>query len=88
MTFPFFISERLKRKLDKLGKKDKQLAINLSKKIEQITNADFSTINHFKNLKKPLNHLKRVHVGSFVLTFQFRDDSIIFEDLAHHDKAY
>ncbi len=88
MSFGFEISPKLKPVLDKLYKKDKNLAISLNKKIKQIINSDLESINHFKNLKKPLNHLKRVHVGSFVLTFQVKDNSVIFEDFVHHDKAY
>ena len=33
-------------------------------------------------------HMKRVHIGSFVLTFQIKEDIIIFEDFDHHDKIY
>ena len=88
MSFEFEISKKLKKDLEKISKKDPQLSLALSKKIKQIIECDKKSINHFKNLKSPLNHLKRIHVGSFVLTFQLKDNLIIFEDFVHHDKAY
>lgn len=81
-------SEQIENSLRKIKKKDPKLFDNVEKKIKQIINSDSDSINHFKNLKKPLNYLKRVHVGSFVLTFQVKNDSIIFEDFVHHDQAY
>ena len=88
MSFPFEISPPLKRVLNKLGRKDKNLAIAVIKKIEQIVNSDTFAIEHFKNLKHDLSHLKRVHIGSFVLTFRFKKGTIIFEDFDHHDRIY
>ncbi|MDP2672439.1 MAG: hypothetical protein Q8O84_01360 [Nanoarchaeota archaeon] len=88
MPFEFILSKNLEKCIDKLAKKNKKLAISLQKKIKQIINLDKESINHFKNLKSPLNHLKRVHIESFVLTFQLKEGIIIFEDFVHHDKAY
>ena len=88
MPFEFTLSKKLRKFLDKLSKKNKKLAIALQKKINQIINLDKESINHFKNLKKPLNSLKRGHIENFVLTFQLKENIIIFEDFAHHDKAY
>lgn len=86
--FDFSFSKKLKEKFKKIKKKDLKLLQAIQKKILQIVNSDLESINHFKNLKKPLNYLKRVHVGSFVLTFHVKDNLIIFEDFVHHDKAY
>ena len=88
MSFPFEISPHLKRVLNKLGRKDKNLAIAVIKKIEQIVNSDTFAIEHFKNMRYNLSHLKRVHIGSFVLTFRFKEGTIIFEDFDHHDRIY
>ena len=88
MSFEYEISEGLEKILNKLIKKDKTLAIAVNKKIKQIINLDIISINHFKNLKVPMNRLKRVHVGSFILTFQIKNQIIFFEDFVHHDKAY
>jgi len=72
--------------LNKISKKDKSLYEQVLNKIDEIINCE--NINHYKNLRKPLQYLKRVRISSFVLVFQFKDDKIIFEDLQHHDKIY
>jgi len=44
-----------------------------------------------KNLRSPLQHLKRVHIGkSFVLVFSIKESGklVIIEDYDHHDTIY
>ena len=71
----------------KMAKKNpKQLDIVL-KKIDEIR----SDPNRFKNLKRPLQHMKRVHVDkSFVLVFSVNEskNTVIIEDYDHHDNIY
>ncbi|MFH1064733.1 MAG: type II toxin-antitoxin system RelE/ParE family toxin [Candidatus Woesearchaeota archaeon] len=71
----------------KLAKKNpKQLEI-IYDKIEEI----ITEPHRYKNLKKPMNHLKRVHIDKhFVLTFSIDDSSmvVIIEDYDHHDNIY
>ena len=71
----------------KLAKKNpKQMEI-INKKINEIIQKP----NHYKNLRKPLQHLKRVHIDkSFVLVFSVNESNkvIIIEDFDHHDKIY
>jgi mRNA-degrading endonuclease RelE of RelBE toxin-antitoxin system len=59
------------------------------KKIEEIlSNED---LDHYKNLRVPLQNFKRVHVrGPFVLTFKYikSEDKIVFYDFDHHDYIY
>ncbi len=46
---------------------------------------------HYKNLRAPLQNLKRVHIDkSFVLTFSIdeRTKIVILEDYDHHDNIY
>ncbi len=73
--------------LHKLGKKNpKQLSI-IGNKIEEV----ILNPHHYKNLRKPLQHLKRVHIDkSFVLVFSVDETTktIIFEDYDHHDNIY
>ena len=88
MSFSFEISEELRRVLDKIGRKDRVLAVSVSKKIRQIIACDNVSIQHFKNLKGSLSDFKRVQIGSFVLIFQVKGDTIIFQRFVHHDKAY
>ena len=88
MSLPFDVSPTLQKTLNKLGRKDRTLAIAVRKKIDQIINCDETTINHFKNLRHDLSYLKRVQIGSFVLTFRLKGDIIIFDDFDHHDRIY
>ena len=81
--------ERLVKKIKKLKKKDRALFLALKNKMNEIVSSDDP--NHYKNLRKPLQHLKRVHVkGSFVLTFKYSQDEnlITFYDFDHHDNIY
>ena len=71
----------------KLAKKDQNLLKKACEKIEEIC----SNPNHYKNLRYPLQHLKRVYVGgSFVIVFLVDEarKTIIIEDFDHHDNIY
>lgn len=81
------ISSSLLKILKKLHKKDSSSYKNVLKKINEIISS--SDLNHYKNLKKPLEKYKRVHVNShFVLLFRVSKSNIVFEDYDHHDKIY
>jgi YafQ family addiction module toxin component len=71
----------------KLAKKNpKQLEI-IFNKIQDIQEDP----HRFKNLKRPLQHLKRVHIDKhFVLVFSIDEaiETVIIEDYEHHDKIY
>lgn len=71
----------------KLAKKNpKQLDI-IHSKIEEI----ITEPHRYKNLKKPLQHMKRVHIDKhFVLTFSIDEATmtVIIEDYDHHDNVY
>ena len=85
----FSIEEDLKKNLSKISKKDKILYNVIMKKIEEILTCE--DVNHYKNLKKPLQDFKRVHVkSSFVLTFKYieSEDKVVFYRLKHHDDIY
>jgi YafQ family addiction module toxin component len=86
--YEFEISEELITKIKKLSKKDKPLHEQLLKKINEITNS--SDIEHYKNLRYNLKDSKRVHIGHFVLVFQFDkpNNKINFDDFDHHDNIY
>ena len=85
----FSIEDNLKKKLSKLSKKDNVMYSSIMKKFEEIlTRKD---VNHYKNLRKPLQDFKRVHIkSSFVLIFKYieSDDKVVFFDLDHHDNIY
>ncbi|MFH1591882.1 MAG: hypothetical protein ABIB47_00750 [Candidatus Woesearchaeota archaeon] len=71
----------------KLAKKNPKQLLIIEKKIDEI----IQNPQHYKNLRKPLQHLKRVHVDkSFVLTFSVDENNkkVIIEDYEHHDEVY
>ena len=76
--------EKVFRKLAK--KNPKQLGV-IHKRIEEIR----KNPHRYKNLRRPLQHLKRVHVDkSFVLVFSVDDSEkvIVIENYDHHDNIY
>lgn len=81
------IRPELDKKLNKLYNKNKKQYEIIMKKVEEI----IINPNHFKNLRAPLQDLKRVHIDSnFVLTFSVDEQTktVILEDFDHHDKIY
>ncbi|MBN1390760.1 MAG: type II toxin-antitoxin system RelE/ParE family toxin [Candidatus Thermoplasmatota archaeon] len=81
------IKPELDKILDKMARKDKRKYDIIFKKISEIVQEP----NRYKNLKKPLQHLKRVHIDTnFVLTFSIDEESktVTFVDFDHHDNVY
>ncbi len=61
------------------------------KKMQEVANTLETNPNHYKNLHKPLQEYKRVHVnGSYVILFIVDEDNrkVIFHNYAHHDDIY
>ena len=81
-------SEHLQGVMKKLSKKDKSLYDQLLKKIEEIIKCQ--DIEHYKNLRYNMKDSKRVHIGHFVLVFQYDKTigTINFDDFDHHDNIY
>ncbi|HIH42841.1 TPA: addiction module toxin RelE [Candidatus Woesearchaeota archaeon] len=86
--YKFKISEHLQDILKKLGKRDKLLHERVLAKMDEVINS--YDVEHYKNLKYNMKDSKRVHVGSFVLIFQFdkNNSEINFDDFDHHDVIY
>ncbi len=78
----------LDKLLGKLSHKDHVLFMAVQKKINQIGKLDRATIGYIKNLRLDLREYKGVHVGSFVLMFKVKGDTVIFTSFGHHDNAY
>ena len=78
----------LKKKLNKLSKKDRALYEQVLSKIEEVISS--ANVEHYKNLRYDLKDKKRVHIGHFVLVFRFMkpENKIIFDDFDHHDSIY
>jgi len=91
MTFEFSFSDELKETTLFLERKNKVTLEIMNKKIKQIISCDEFSIEHYKNLKFPLNAFKRVHIDkSFVLLFQVfkKEKHILFIKIKHHDDVY
>jgi YafQ family addiction module toxin component len=85
----FSFEEKLQKTLDKLFKKDKETFNIIKNKINEIINCE--NLDHYKNLRSPLQEFKRVHIKkSFVLTFKYikSGDKVVFYDFDHHDNIY
>ena len=85
----FSIEDNLKKILKKLSKKDKATYISLMNKMDEVLTCE--DVNHFKNLRTPLQYLKRVHIkGPFILTFKYieSEDKVVFYDFDYHDNIY
>lgn len=88
-TYRFKRSEKLKKILKKLFKKDEVRYESTLKKIDEVLHCE--NPHHYKNLAYDLKEYKGVHIDShFVLVFKINenDKSIEFDDLQHHDKIY
>ena len=86
--YNYTISNNIHRFLSKISKKDKTMYNKILKKINEIVNS--KDISHYKNLKYDMKDSKRVHIGHFVLIFQYNKNSntIDFDIIEHHDMAY
>lgn len=81
------IKHSLDEKFAKLLKKDKKQMEIISRKIDEI----IQNPQHYKNLRAPLQYLKRVHIGkSHVLVFSIDENTkiVTLEDYDHHDLIY
>lgn len=85
-TYKLEIRKSVIKILKKLKRKNKVRYETAQKKIKEI----LRNPHRYKNLKAPLQHLKRVHFGPFVLTFSIdeKTKTIILEDYRHHDEIY
>ncbi len=86
--YRFKLSEHLQDILKRLSRKDNQLYERVLAKINEVIYC--YDIEHYKNLRYNLKDSKRVHVGHFVLVFQYNkgDNEILFDDFDHHDTIY
>ena len=86
--YNFDVSENLEKILNKLSKKDKSLYNQILKKIDEVIHS--KNVEHYKNLRYNMKDSKRVHIGHFILIFQYKKEKnlIIFDDFDHHDNIY
>ena len=80
------VEEDVSKTFKKLLKKDRKQLEAINKKIEQILSDPFQ----FKPLRHPLEGLRRVHIGSFVLIYKVTENPSVVKIVkyTHHDEAY
>lgn len=85
--YAYDITKSVEKLFFKLVQKDRKMMKIIERKIEEIVLSP----NHYKNSRRPLQHLKRVHMGkSHVLCFSVDEVRrvVVFEKFGHHDKIY
>lgn len=70
--------------LKKLSGENRDLFRKINKQIYKILKE--STLG--KPLRNVLKNKRRVHIGSFVLVYEFHDGELRFLDFDYHDKIY
>jgi YafQ family addiction module toxin component len=81
------IEPELDSKFEKLAKKNKKQFEIIINKVNEI----LEDPHRYKNLRVPMNHLKRVHIDKhFVLIFSINEESesVMLVDYDHHDNVY
>lgn len=77
-------AEEFERALRYWKKKDSRIFQSISSKIEHIIREP----EIGKPLRNVLKSRRRIHVGPFVLLYEFRYDELRFLDFDHHDRIY
>lgn len=72
------------RMLKKCKKKDRPLFGQIAYEMEKIIRNP--TVG--KPLRYALKNRRRVHIGSFVLVYEFHNGALRFLDFDHHDRVY
>ncbi len=77
---------KVKEKFHKMEKKEKKQLEIINKKVLQIR----ENPHRFKPLSNTMKGLRRVHFGSFVLTYSIDEKNkiVVLEDYDHHDNIY
>jgi YafQ family addiction module toxin component len=80
------IVEKVDKIFKKLQKKDTPQFEALSRKVSDV----LENPHQFKPLKNPLQHMRRVHVGSFVLVYDIDEIKrvVTIRRYEHHDNVY
>ena len=80
------VVEKVDRVFKKLRKKDSVQFEALSRKVKEI----LENPQQFKPLKSPMQHMRRVHVGSFVLVYDINEARrvVTIRRYEHHDNVY
>ena len=84
--FSLEVVEKVDRIFKKLRKKDSVQFEALSRKVNEILENPMQ----YKPLKSPMSHMRRVHVGSFVLVYDVDEARkvVTIRRYEHHDSVY
>ena len=85
--YDYMIKPSVDKIFFKLAKKNHKQLMIIYNKIEEIIENPL----HYKNLRKPLQYLRRVHIDkSYVLLFSIDETKkmVVIEYYEHHDKIY
>jgi YafQ family addiction module toxin component len=80
------VEEEVDKAFKCLLKKDRKQLEAINKKVKQVLSDPYQ----FKPLWHPLEGLRRVHIGHFVLIYKVVEESatVILVKYRHHDEAY
>ncbi len=80
------VVEKVDRIFKKLKKKDLSQFETLSRKVNEI----LENPQQFKPLRSPMQHMRRVHIGSFVIVYDIDEKKkvVTIRRYEHHDVVY
>jgi len=80
------VVETVDKIFKKLQKKDHAQFDNVTKKVKDI----LENPQQFKPLKRPMQNMRRVHVGSYVLVYDIDETrkAVTIRRYEHHDHVY
>jgi YafQ family addiction module toxin component len=80
------VVEKVDKIFKKISKKDPIQFNSINKKVNEI----LENPHQFKPLKSPMQYMRRVHVGSFVLVYVINEAQkvVTIRRYEHHDNAY
>ncbi len=80
------VVETVDKTFKKLQKKDRAQFDAAAKKVNEI----LENPQQFKPLKNPMQHMRRVHIGSFVLVYDMDEARkvVTLRRYEHHDRVY
>jgi len=86
LPYALELRDHVDRLFEKLMRKGRKQLEAITKKVAEICENPYK----FKPLRAPMQNIRRVHIGSFVLTYSVNEMTkvIIIEDYAHHDDIY
>ena len=85
--YRLLLRKSVERIFRKMAKRQPEQLRRIQSKLEEIV----TDPHRFKNLRAPLQRLRRVHIdGSYVLFYSIDEanNAVIVEDYDHHDRVY